>query len=226
MEPSPRRPAAHPDPRQERARRRVRRRVGSGTRCAWCWARRHDWCGVEAVASQAALAREQPFDEVVQGYFPEAMTTGERFDLISFNDVLEHVVDPWETLRECREFLTPDGRVLAAIPNVQYTPVSLGLLGGHAMSRRVVLDRTHLIVHPRNDRVPLRGHRRRHSTMRRQLRVAPPTGRDLLRLKLGPGRAQGREPGPQGLLRAVPDSGFMHFVVIARPRPTTPGTAG
>ena len=148
MEPSPRRPAAHPDRRQERARRRVRRRVGSGTRCAWCWARRHDWCGVEAVASQAALAREQPFDEVVQGYFPEAMTTGERFDLISFNDVLEHVVDPWETLRECREFLTPDGRVLAAIPNVQYTPVSLGLLGGLADVRRVCRPRRTCVRSP------------------------------------------------------------------------------
>ena len=50
---------------------------------------------------QAARARrDDGFDEVVEGYFPDALADREqRFDLVTFNDVLEHVLDPAEVLR-------------------------------------------------------------------------------------------------------------------------------
>jgi hypothetical protein len=56
--------------------------------------------GVEPVPSQAARARVgHGFDEVIEGYFPDAMAgRSEDFDLICYIDVLEHVIDPWALL--------------------------------------------------------------------------------------------------------------------------------
>lgn len=102
--------------------------------------------GVESVASQAAAARVgHGFDEVVQGYFPAAMGGDERFDVIFFNDVLEHILDPWEVLRQTSQFLFPGGRVVAAIPSIQYAPVVFKLLKGRwDYVDQGTLDRTHV----------------------------------------------------------------------------------
>lgn len=103
--------------------------------------------GVEAVAAAADVARRGgAFDDVVTGYFPQALVQrSERFDLVSFNDVLEHMVDPWAALSATHSVLTPQGRVLAAIPNVRYAPVLADLLRGRwTYTESGVLDRTHL----------------------------------------------------------------------------------
>ncbi len=102
---------------------------------------------VEAVASSAAAARDIGcFDEVVTGYFPEALTASEeRFDLVCFNDVLEHMVDPQAALEATLGVLTPSGRVLATVPNVQYAAVVFDLIRGRwTYTEAGVLDRTHL----------------------------------------------------------------------------------
>jgi SAM-dependent methyltransferase len=65
----------------------------------------------------------QPFDTRLTGSFPEGIPEGERFDCVAFNDVLEHMVDPWAALRATRELLTPSGVVIASIPNVRYISV-------------------------------------------------------------------------------------------------------
>lgn len=117
--------------------RTLRRLLGEGARIV----------GVEAVESQAAAAREQHgFDEVVTGYFPDALAgRSERFDLICFNDVLEHIVEPWDVLESVHDLLVPGGRVLAAIPNIQYGPAVLDLLRGRwEYTDSGILDRTHV----------------------------------------------------------------------------------
>lgn len=102
--------------------------------------------GVEAVAASAATARAgHGFDEVVEGFFPAALTSGERFDLICFNDVLEHLLEPDAVLEAARERLTPSGRVLAAIPNITYIPTTVDLLKGRwDYTDDGLLDRTHV----------------------------------------------------------------------------------
>ena len=45
---------------------------------------------------------------------------GRRFDCIVFNDVLEHLPDPGNVLKECRKYLTADGCIVASIPNILY----------------------------------------------------------------------------------------------------------
>lgn len=101
--------------------------------------------GVEAVPEAAAAARSAgDFDEVVVGFFPEALAR-QRFDLIVLNDVLEHMLDPWAALRACHDFLTPQGRVLASVPSIQYAPVVWQLVRGRwDYTEAGTLDRTHV----------------------------------------------------------------------------------
>ena len=102
--------------------------------------------GVEATAEQAELARHgRGYDEVRTGYFPDAPESADReFDLICFNDVLEHMADPWSALRAARGLLSDDGQVMARIPNMRVAPVLWGLIRGRwDYADDGVLDRTH-----------------------------------------------------------------------------------
>src|SRR5690606_2217936 len=103
--------------------------------------------GVEPVATARRLAIDTgAYDEVYGGYFPDAISGGHRFDCIVFNDVLEHMIDPWSTLESARAFLTPNGKVVASIPNIIYLPTILGVILRRRWDYRDsgVLDRTHL----------------------------------------------------------------------------------
>jgi 2-polyprenyl-3-methyl-5-hydroxy-6-metoxy-1,4-benzoquinol methylase len=45
-----------------------------------------------------------------------------KFDCIVFNDVLEHMPDPWGALKLANSILNPGGVVVASIPNILYFP--------------------------------------------------------------------------------------------------------
>jgi len=87
------------------------------------------------------------YDELIIGTFPEALVGHPaRFDCVVFNDVLEHMVDPWEALRQARSLLKPGGAVVASIPNVRNarTLFDLVVRGDWTYVDMGVLDRTHL----------------------------------------------------------------------------------
>lgn len=177
--------------------------------------------GVEAVPQNAEAARHQGFDEVIAGYFPEALHgRHERFDLVSFNDVLEHVVDPWEMLRQTKAFLSETGLVVAAIPNIQYAPVVLDLLNGRwEYADTGILDKTHL----------------RFFTRAGSAALFEESGYEVLSCS-GANSVWGHDWAPEsvahlsplrrkatsvarGLVtRMRPESAFLHYVVQARPR--------
>ncbi len=103
--------------------------------------------GIDAVPEVAEVARRRSeFDEVLTGFYPDVLLeTRESFDLVVFNDVLEHIIDPWEVLRRTKDLLTADGRVLASIPNVRFLSVLVGLARGRFDYEETgVLDRSHL----------------------------------------------------------------------------------
>lgn len=54
---------------------------------------------------------------VRNGYFPAALQAGERFDVIAFNDVIEHIPDIKAILAACRRHLNPEGILLLNLPN-------------------------------------------------------------------------------------------------------------
>jgi 2-polyprenyl-3-methyl-5-hydroxy-6-metoxy-1,4-benzoquinol methylase len=68
------------------------------------------------------------------------------FDCISFNDVLEHLSDPWTVLKNIRSKLSAGGLVFAVIPNVMFHRVLRDLLlkGDWRYTSQGVLDQTHL----------------------------------------------------------------------------------
>ena len=97
---------------------------------------------------ESALAARARLDHVVHGGAEAAAQelAGQHFDCITFNDVLEHLVDPWETLRQVRPLLRPGGVIVASIPNVRHLSVSRDYLfnGRWEYQAAGVLDRTHL----------------------------------------------------------------------------------
>jgi 2-polyprenyl-3-methyl-5-hydroxy-6-metoxy-1,4-benzoquinol methylase len=78
--------------------------------------------GVEPTQSAAAIATAQ-LDEVIEGVFgPEINLPPRTSNCIFFNDVLEHMLDPESALRYARGLLTPEGVVVASIPNIRSFP--------------------------------------------------------------------------------------------------------
>ena len=103
--------------------------------------------GIEAFAEAAAQAAGR-IDRVIAAGIEAALPqlAEERFDCIVINDVLEHLVDPWEVLRQLRPLLNVDGVLVASIPNARYLPVfkDYVLRGQWQYQLEGVLDRTHL----------------------------------------------------------------------------------
>jgi len=78
------------------------------------------------------------------------------YDCIIFGDILEHLVVPWAILSRFAHFLTPQGRVVASVPNVAYWSIIAGLIRGRwEYQERGLLDRTHLRFFTRRSLVDL-----------------------------------------------------------------------
>lgn len=69
----------------------------------------------------------------------------ERFDVVMFGDVLEHLQDPKTVLKKIQPFLATDGKAVASIPNVAHGSIRLALLRGRFdYTDTGLLDRSHL----------------------------------------------------------------------------------
>lgn len=55
--------------------------------------------------------------KVRMGYFPGALKTGEQFDIIVFNDVIEHIHDISSVLAACHERLNDGGLLVINLPS-------------------------------------------------------------------------------------------------------------
>ena len=75
----------------------------------------------------------------------ESLLAGEKFDVVLFSDVLEHLVNPARILTTAASLLAPGGYVCASIPNVAHGSVRLSLFAGQfRYTEKGLLDRTHL----------------------------------------------------------------------------------
>lgn len=70
----------------------------------------------------------------------------QRFDCVIFADVLEHLVEPLQCLRQARRFLAPGATVVVSLPNIRHLSafVSIFLRGQFPRRDRGLFDRTHL----------------------------------------------------------------------------------
>lgn len=105
--------------------------------------------GIEPDPIAADIARNR-CQHFFQGTIEEQITNLPKghFDLICFNDVLEHIYDPSAVLRQIVELglLTENGRIVACIPNVRYISNLYNLLFNKDWKYREsgVLDFTHI----------------------------------------------------------------------------------
>jgi 2-polyprenyl-3-methyl-5-hydroxy-6-metoxy-1,4-benzoquinol methylase len=123
--------------------------IGVGAVTEFINAGRHNavFC-IEPDPIRAAMAQGRGL-KVYQGLFdqqflnqPEA---SERFDVIVFGDVLEHLPSPAEALDLALRCLKSGGLILASTPNVAHWTVRLGLLFGRFnYAESGIMDATHL----------------------------------------------------------------------------------
>jgi 2-polyprenyl-3-methyl-5-hydroxy-6-metoxy-1,4-benzoquinol methylase len=102
--------------------------------------------GVE-INEYAASVAAQKLDKVICGAFDEKLDLPKsNFDCIIFNDVLEHLVDPFSALLFAKTLLRDGGKVVASIPNVRYFDNMWRLLVDRdwEYTQSGILDRTHL----------------------------------------------------------------------------------
>lgn len=78
--------------------------------------------------------------------FPEPLNWNEKFDVIVFADVLEHLRDPRKALRFYSErYLKSGGRVIISLPNVANFTIRIKLFfGNFDYKKSGILDETHL----------------------------------------------------------------------------------
>jgi 2-polyprenyl-3-methyl-5-hydroxy-6-metoxy-1,4-benzoquinol methylase len=104
-----------------------------------------EYLGIEPFMSDYLTAKANGLD-VIHCSAEEATTLlDSTFDVIVFADVLEHLQDPIELLKDYRKLLNPGGEIVISIPNVAHWSNRLGLLFGKwDYTDRGILDRTHL----------------------------------------------------------------------------------
>lgn len=124
--------------------------VGCGTGGFGTLIRERQECelwGVES-DSHAAKAAEERFHRVLNGDISEilhALPKG-HFDCVVFNDVLEHLIDPYMVLSVIKENLSSDGSIVCSIPNVRHVSVLYDLIVSKQWryEEEGILDKTHL----------------------------------------------------------------------------------
>lgn len=118
-----------------------------------------DWaCGIE-ISPTAAEQAGQRLDRVVQGNIEvmELPVEQESIDLLLCLDVLEHLIDPWGTLKRLSTLLSKDGILIASVPNVRHYRVLMPLLmrGRWDYLDSGILDRSHLRFFTRDTAIEL-----------------------------------------------------------------------
>jgi hypothetical protein len=120
-----------------------------------------EYIGIESVAEYAEVARGRVSEVVVADI---EMMEDRSFEILFptdcwiFGDVLEHLYDPWKTLKRIQASMSGRGCVVACIPNAQHWSVQARLNTGLFQYEDAgLLDRTHIRFFTRKTIIELFG---------------------------------------------------------------------
>lgn len=103
--------------------------------------------GIEINPKAAEIAQKN-IDKVLVGDAIKIINDipNSYFDCIVFNDVLEHMIDPYTVLEKMKTKLTNEGVIVCSIPNVRHISVlkKLFIDGQWTYEDAGILDKTHL----------------------------------------------------------------------------------
>ena len=103
--------------------------------------------GIEFMPKEAKKA-EVKIDKVFTGTCEDSIEKlpDHYFDVIYFNDILEHLVDPYTVLENIKSKLSANGIVISSIPNMRYHSAikSLVLNKDWKYADHGIMDKTHL----------------------------------------------------------------------------------
>lgn len=102
--------------------------------------------GIEPFPEAAELAINN-VRRLYKGTFDEVYGKLEdKYDCITFNDVLEHIDDVWNVLIKTKSLLTSNGFIVASIPNIQCYSIIREIIINQDFryKKSGILDKTHL----------------------------------------------------------------------------------
>jgi 2-polyprenyl-3-methyl-5-hydroxy-6-metoxy-1,4-benzoquinol methylase len=103
--------------------------------------------GIE-VNEEVARSGKCYYDKLVIGDVEKVSLPFEKeyFDCILYGDVLEHLVDPWQVLRNHHAFLKKEGTIICSIPNIRHYRIIKKLLfkGRWEYTGDGIMDKNHL----------------------------------------------------------------------------------
>jgi 2-polyprenyl-3-methyl-5-hydroxy-6-metoxy-1,4-benzoquinol methylase len=156
---------------------------------------------------QAAQEAAKRLDKVINSDVTQSIDElpDNYFDCIIFNDVLEHLVDPYSVLVGMKRKLTGKGVIVASIPNVRYyrNLVNFALKGNWDYQDAGTLDKTHL----------------RFFTYKSILKMFEQLGFEVLVIE-GIHATRNKKLRVLNILlfKALEDLKYLRFATVARPR--------
>ncbi|GAA4458920.1 class I SAM-dependent methyltransferase [Nibrella saemangeumensis] len=108
-----------------------------------------NYIGVEPLSKYANIARTRlnyVYEITAEEFISSSEGMENKYDVVIFNDVLEHLIDPYTLLKDLRMLLTQGGKVVASIPNFLNFQNIYSILRDKDFkySEHGILDKTHL----------------------------------------------------------------------------------
>lgn len=162
--------------------------------------------GVDLSPTAAEIAKGK-LDKVINAPFSADVELPDQyFDVITFNDCLEHFPDPYPPLELCKRKLTADGIVVCSLPNVRYIDNVFHFLieKDWKYQDEGILDHTHL----------------KFFTKKSMLRTFENAGYEVLSITgIKPHYWSGKKIFLLNLFfrKWIDDMKFLNYVVVAKP---------
>jgi 2-polyprenyl-3-methyl-5-hydroxy-6-metoxy-1,4-benzoquinol methylase len=104
------------------------------------------YLGIEMMPEVAEQARERLSEVIIADIEQFDLTQFHaKFDALIMSEVIEHLIDPWQTVARLLACLKPGGEIIASSPNIAHRKVIGDLIAGRfEYAPEGVMDHTHL----------------------------------------------------------------------------------